>query len=88
MAAALVVAAEGRVGKAVDIAATGFDADGTLTVTIDKLSVSGAFLLDASGDLASPSPLQWIPTAVGTYTVRADDGTDELTADIRIWSNT
>lgn len=89
MAAALVVPAQSRTNRPVAISGTEFEADTAVTISIggrDSLSVQ--VLADENGDFDASTVVTWAPSDPGRYTIKADDGTNVVTADVVVSTTT
>lgn len=88
MAAELDVAAVTRTNRPLSIAGTGFAAETAVEVSIIPENITVTVESDIGGDFDLDTVLTWAPSRTGEYTVRADDGTDVVTADVQVYSTT
>lgn len=78
-------AVEALEGRPVLITGAGW-AVADVTVTVDHGPLASIVLTPATGDITSDGVIVWAPE-VGTYELTADDGTDSISAVVKVWSN-
>jgi hypothetical protein len=86
MATLTVTPAQPSIGESVVIDGAGFVPNAPVTLTIDEGGVVVKMTASPTGTFKSDKVIDWRPSRVGIFTLKANDGTNTASLTLQVWT--